>query len=167
MLVVTGLPRSGTSWMMQILDAMGCKVWMEGCKRTDSHNPWGYWEDDRCNRKNFAWMARANGAVKCLWPHVFELALNGHLFILMERDSEAVRASLREHFPGWMEKVDLPAEQARLRAHVPQAVRVRMEDLSDSTRLAAIVNTIEDSWRVYLGDRRTKLTPVLETVHGL
>lgn len=152
--------------MMQLLDAMGLKVWQQGCKRPDPANPWGYWEDDRCNRKDFAWLHRENGAVKCLWPHVFEMDRNGHLFILMERDAQEVMDSAEEHFEGWLQKVDIAAEQKKLRAFLPQALIVPMKELFSRNRLAVWVNTIEDLYHHYLSERRTKITPVFEAIHA-
>ncbi len=42
--VVSGLPRSGTSLMMQILHASGVPVMTDGKRGADADNPEGYWE---------------------------------------------------------------------------------------------------------------------------
>lgn len=42
--VVTGLPRSGTSLMMQILDASSLEVYTDGKRERDVNNPAGYYE---------------------------------------------------------------------------------------------------------------------------
>jgi len=42
--VVTGLPRSGTSLMMQILDASSLEVYTDGKRERDESNPAGYYE---------------------------------------------------------------------------------------------------------------------------
>lgn len=43
-IVVTGLPRSGTSLMMQILDASSVEVLSDGVREKDISNPAGYYE---------------------------------------------------------------------------------------------------------------------------
>lgn len=43
-LLVSGLPRSGTSLMMQILDAAGIPVLTDQIRSPDADNPRGYWE---------------------------------------------------------------------------------------------------------------------------
>jgi hypothetical protein len=42
--VVSGLPRSGTSVMMQMLTAGGIPVATDKCRRADADNPCGYFE---------------------------------------------------------------------------------------------------------------------------
>ena len=44
LLVVSGLPRSGTSLMMQILQAGGIELLADGERAADEDNPEGYWE---------------------------------------------------------------------------------------------------------------------------
>ena len=47
LIVVSGLPRSGTSLMMGALAAGGLPVVSDGARAADSHNPKGYFEDRR------------------------------------------------------------------------------------------------------------------------
>ena len=42
--IVSGLPRSGTSMMMQILAAGGLPVLSDGVRAADEDNPYGYYE---------------------------------------------------------------------------------------------------------------------------
>jgi predicted AlkP superfamily phosphohydrolase/phosphomutase/tetratricopeptide (TPR) repeat protein len=42
--IVSGLPRSGTSLMMQMLDAAGMSPQTDGIRKADEDNPRGYWE---------------------------------------------------------------------------------------------------------------------------
>ena len=42
--IVTGLPRSGTSLMMQIIDASSIEVYSDGKRERDINNPQGYYE---------------------------------------------------------------------------------------------------------------------------
>ena len=43
-IVVTGLPRSGTSLMMQIFDRSGTPILSDGIRERDDNNPEGYYE---------------------------------------------------------------------------------------------------------------------------
>lgn len=47
LVVVSGLPRSGTSLMMGALAAGGLPLVSDGARAADSHNPKGYFEDRR------------------------------------------------------------------------------------------------------------------------
>ncbi len=65
--VVSGLPRSGTSLMMQILHAAGVEILHDGKRAADEDNPEGYWEweEIRSLRDRPEIVARAEGkAVK-------------------------------------------------------------------------------------------------------
>jgi len=44
MIIVSGLPRSGTSLMCQLLQSAGLKVADDGKRKADGHNPYGYFE---------------------------------------------------------------------------------------------------------------------------
>ena len=48
--VVTGLPRSGTSLMMQMLNAGGITPFTDGLREADEDNPLGYLENDKVKR---------------------------------------------------------------------------------------------------------------------
>lgn len=68
-LIVTGLPRSGTSLMMQILRAGGIPVMSDGMRAADEDNPEGYWEWEEIKSlpKNPAILEQASGkAVKVI-----------------------------------------------------------------------------------------------------
>ena len=61
--VVTGLPRSGTSMMMQMLAAGGCPVLTDGVRAADSNNPQGYFEYEPVKRLpiDSSWLPLAQG----------------------------------------------------------------------------------------------------------
>ncbi len=67
--VVTGLPRSGTSLMMSMLRAGGAEVLTDGVRGPDVDNPGGYFELERVKRlaTDSAWLDSARGkAVKVI-----------------------------------------------------------------------------------------------------
>ncbi len=63
--IVSGLPRSGTSLMMQMLDAGGLPVLSDGEREADTDNPKGYLEWERIKQlpKDPSLIAEAEGKV--------------------------------------------------------------------------------------------------------
>jgi hypothetical protein len=97
--IVSGLPRSGTSLMMQMLAAGGMQVMTDGQRADDEHNPRGYFELEavKHTRTNHSWLARAEGkavkVVHLLLPH---LPVNReYRVIFMQRDLVEIIASQR------------------------------------------------------------------------
>jgi predicted AlkP superfamily phosphohydrolase/phosphomutase/TolA-binding protein len=67
--IVSGLPRSGTSMMMQMLQAGGMPVLTDNLRANDDNNPKGYLEYDDVKRlaKDKSWLVNAEGkAVKII-----------------------------------------------------------------------------------------------------
>jgi hypothetical protein len=63
--VVSGLPRSGTSMMMQMLAAGGVQPYTDGQRTADSDNPRGYFEHAQATRlhQDTTWVPEARGKV--------------------------------------------------------------------------------------------------------
>ncbi len=67
--VVSGLPRSGTSMLMQILAATGYPCLTDGVRKADADNPRGYFEYEKVKwiRRDYSWLPKAKGkAVKII-----------------------------------------------------------------------------------------------------
>jgi len=67
-IVVSGLPRSGTSMTMQMLVAAGIPAVTDGARVPGEDNPRGYFEDERVKRlhkedQDRAWLSEARGKV--------------------------------------------------------------------------------------------------------
>jgi predicted AlkP superfamily phosphohydrolase/phosphomutase/tetratricopeptide (TPR) repeat protein len=75
-LIVSGLPRSGTSLMMQILVAGGIEPMTDGLRHSDTDNPEGYfeWEEIKTLPRNPRVIEKAHGKVtkviSALLPHL-------------------------------------------------------------------------------------------------
>ena len=63
--VVSGLPRSGTSMVMKMLEAGGLPILTDGLRTADEDNPKGYYEVERVKRlareADKGWLAEARG----------------------------------------------------------------------------------------------------------
>jgi hypothetical protein len=95
--IVTGLPRSGTSLLMQMLAAGGMPVLTDGVRTADASNPRGYFEFEpvKRTRQDNSWVAGAAGkAVKLVHLLVPELPDGSTYRVLfIHRDLAEVLAS--------------------------------------------------------------------------
>lgn len=98
-IVVSGLPRSGTSMAMRMLQAGGLKTVEDGQRTADVDNPKGYFEDERvmnlARDSDKSWLKNARGkAIKVISYLLKELpASNNYKVILMDRHIAEVLAS--------------------------------------------------------------------------
>ena len=97
--VVSGLPRSGTSMTMKMLEAGGVTVVTDGERTADEDNPKGYYEDDRvldlAKEVDKTWLRDARGqAVKIISYLLRHLpADNNYRVLFMRREITEVLAS--------------------------------------------------------------------------
>jgi hypothetical protein len=76
MIVVSGLPRSGSSMMMRMLEVGGARILTDGVRKPDEHNPNGYYEFEPAKQlDDFNWVYASRGmAVKLLYcPVLYKL----------------------------------------------------------------------------------------------
>lgn len=98
-IIVTGLPRSGTSMMMQMLEAGGVPALSDAKREADSSNPRGYYEHELAKQpaEFKTLLAQAGGkAVKIVAQLVSGIPAQpdmAYRFILMERDLDEIIAS--------------------------------------------------------------------------
>jgi len=95
--VVSGLPRSGTSMMMRMLDKGGVPVLTDGLRRADDDNPLGYYEFEPVKRldRDVSWLPDArNKAVKIIYAFLYTLPRDYRYKVLfMKRNLDDVVAS--------------------------------------------------------------------------
>jgi Sulfotransferase domain len=96
-IIVSGLPRSGTSLMMQMLDNGGVPVVTDHIRRADQDNPRGYYEYERVKRikEDVSWLPESRGkAFKMVSQLLYELpASERYGIIFMERDLDEMLIS--------------------------------------------------------------------------
>jgi hypothetical protein len=89
-IIVSGLPRSGTSMMMQILDASGVEVVTDNLRTADTDNPRGYYEYEKVKqvKRDASWLPGIRGkAVKMVSQLLLDLPpTERYRVVFMERD---------------------------------------------------------------------------------
>jgi Sulfotransferase domain len=95
--VVSGLPRSGTSLMMQMIKEGGIPVLTDDLRAPDQNNPRGYLEYEKVKalKKDNTWVPEAEGkAVKVISHLIYELPTDLHYkVVFMVRNLDEVIAS--------------------------------------------------------------------------
>jgi hypothetical protein len=97
--IVSGLPRSGTSMMMRMLDMGGMPVLIDHIRTADHDNPNGYYEFEAVKRtkQDSTWLEGSHGkAVKMVYRLLYDLpADRSYRVLFMRRKLEEVLASQR------------------------------------------------------------------------
>ena len=95
--IVSGLPRSGTSLMMQMLHAGGAPVLSDNLRGADANNPKGYLEFEKVKqlKTDKAWVPEAEGKVVKIISHLLQELPTDHEYrvIFMVRAPAEVVAS--------------------------------------------------------------------------
>jgi len=99
LIVVSGLPRSGTSMMMQMLEAGGIEIIADFERAADPDNPEGYYELERVKQidggEETAWLSGIRGkAIKIVSHYLRYLPdTNNYRVIFVHRDLDEILAS--------------------------------------------------------------------------
>ena len=116
--VVSGLPRSGTSMMMQMLAAGGLPLLTDETREADQSNPRGYFELEKVKQlpTDNTWLHTANGkAVKVVAPLVPFLPQEcSYRLVFMRRELDEVVSSQR-HMLERLEREGAKLSDTRLR----------------------------------------------------
>lgn len=100
-MIVSGLPRSGTSMMMAMLDAGGIPPLTDHVRSADEDNPKGYFEFERVKKikSDRSWLNDTeNKVVKMISMLLSDLPATNYQYkiIFMERDLDEVLASQKK-----------------------------------------------------------------------
>lgn len=113
--VVSGLPRSGTSMMMQILHAGGLPVLCDSERGADEHNPRGYFEYQKVRQleTDKSWLTAAEGkAIKVVSQLLYHLPTQyEYRVIFMRRDLTEILRS-QERMLASRNVEDVPGQQS-------------------------------------------------------
>ncbi len=131
--VVSGLPRSGTSMMMRMIEAGGVEVMSDGERGADIDNPTGYFEFERIKNlekeTDKSYLREARGrAVKAISFLIKDLPDdNEYRVIFMRRDLDEVLTS-QEKMIARLDQGDTEAEREAMKeAYRNDIVRTRLQ----------------------------------------
>src|SRR3989442_4789242 len=95
--IVSGLPRSGTSLMMQMLQAGGMSLLKDDLRPPDADNPNGYWEYEPVKRlqQDNSWIPKAEGKAVKVVSALLQYLPPQHTYkiIFMQRPMREIMAS--------------------------------------------------------------------------
>jgi len=98
--IVSGLPRSGTSMMMRMLDKGGLPVLADSIRVADEDNPRGYYEFEPVKKtaEDASWLEDAEGrVVKMVYRLLYDLPSNRrYRVIFMRRHMDEILASQKK-----------------------------------------------------------------------
>ncbi|MBC8506343.1 MAG: sulfotransferase domain-containing protein [Chloroflexi bacterium] len=126
-IIVSGLPRSGTSMVMKMLEAGGISPLTDHIRSADDDNPKGYYEFERAKKLkegDVAWLPEAQGkVVKLIGALLVELPPNYEYRVLfMRRKIEEVLASQTKMLErrGEEKKIDDDTMAVLFQKHIKQ-----------------------------------------------
>jgi hypothetical protein len=124
--IVSGLPRSGTSLMMQMLEQGGLAVVTDNVRSADTDNPRGYYEFERVKKikHDASWLPQVRGkVVKMVSQLLYDLPLGERYRILfMERDLDEMLVSQEK----MLQRLGRPAAP---RAEIKRSFTLHLERL--------------------------------------
>ena len=95
--IVSGLPRSGTSMMMQILESGGMKIVTDNIRKANEDNPYGYYEYEKVKeiKEDTGWLKETRGkAFKMVSQLLYDLpSAENYKVIFMKRKMNEILAS--------------------------------------------------------------------------
>jgi hypothetical protein len=125
-IIVSGLPRSGTSLMMQMLDQGGIEVVTDNIRTADTDNPRGYYEYEQVKKikENVSWLPATRGkAFKMVSQLLYDLpAGERYRIIFMERDFDEMLISQEK----MLKRLSRPAAP---RDQIKRAYTIHLEKL--------------------------------------
>ena len=96
-IIVSGLPRSGTSMMMKAIHAGGIEPMIDNIRKADEDNPKGYYEFEpvKKTKEDASWLNEAAGkVVKMVYRLLYDLPADHECrVVFMQRDLKEVLAS--------------------------------------------------------------------------
>lgn len=128
-IIVSGLPRSGTSVMMQMLDAGGLPVLTDNVRTPDEDNPRGYYEFEAVKtvKEDPSWLVGAEGkVVKMVYRLLYDLPRDhNYRVVFMLRNLQEVIRSQDKMLQrlGKTDRVDT--------AQLEQMYRKQIDDIRD------------------------------------
>jgi hypothetical protein len=164
--LVSGLPRSGTSMMMKMLEAGGMAVMTDNVRTADEDNPKGYYEFERVKKieTDKAWLPDARGkAVKMISALLKHLPETERFkVVFMRRHMDEVLASQRKMLERRGKPAD-PADDAKMAAFFAK----HLEQIQAWLASRANVEVLYVSYNDMIADPKPHCDAVARFVGGL
>ena len=101
-IVVSGIPRSGTSMVMKMLSAGGVEIVTDNLRKPDIDNPEGYYEFEKVKRlkDDCSWLSDSKGKAVKIISHLLYYLPNSfdYKILFVRRKMEEILASQRKMF---------------------------------------------------------------------
>src|SRR5215510_3957154 len=146
--VVSGLPRSGTSMAMKMLEAGGLPIVTDGIRTADESNPKGYYELERVKEldKNgdTAWLGDARGKAVKIISFLLTYLPDGYDYrvVFMNRDIDEVLASQNKMLTARGETAET-ADDEKMR----EVYRKHLEKVARFLRNRSCFQTLQINYR--------------------
>lgn len=162
--IVTGLPRSGTSMMMKMLEAGGVSPLCDGVRSADSDNPNGYYEFEpvKQTRTDSRWLKDAPGrVVKMVYSLLYDLPADRQYQVLfMRRDLNEILASQSQMLANM--NIVSGVDDSRMAGLFEREINRFQHWLSK----AAHINSIEVPYNDVASGRATPISSINEHLGG-
>lgn len=117
-IIVSGLPRSGTSMMMKILAEGGLEIISDAIRKADENNPNGYFELESVKHLgggDVSWLANTGGRVIKIISNLLEHLPREYRYkiIFMERQLDEILASQKKMLKNRQEQSQVEDNQMR------------------------------------------------------
>lgn len=130
-IIVSGLPRSGTSMCMKMLDAAEIPIVQDGIREADEDNPKGYYEYEKVKDLDKggdnSWISEARGKVvkiiSFLLPHL--PPENNYKIVFMGRNIDEILASQNKMLVRRGEPTDTTADEKMKKLYSDHLIKVR------------------------------------------
>lgn len=165
-IVVSGLPRSGTSMMMKMLEAGGQSILTDNLREADANNPNGYYEFERVKQLpdgDYGWVPEAGGkVVKIVTGLIMNLPSDyQYKVIFMQRAMKEVLASQKKMLGRLGEKDD-KVEDAKMK----KIYQEHLKQVNLWISKQANVEVLYVNYNTMLGDPLDSLQKVNEFLGG-
>jgi hypothetical protein len=165
--LVSGLPRSGTSLMMQMLHRGGLEPWTDRIRTADEDNPRGYFELEQVKQTSddCSWIDQARGkVVKLISQLLMTLPAGGpYKVVFMRRDLDEVLASQHK----MLERRGEADESTRDPHDMKQLFVAHLEDVEAWLRARADVDVLFVNYNRLLAEPRRAAERIDRFVGGV
>jgi hypothetical protein len=162
-IIVSGLPRSGTSLMMQMLDQGGLPIVTDNIRTADTDNPRGYYEFEQVKKikQDVSWLPATRGKVfKMISQLLYDLPPTERYWVVfMERDMDEMLRS-QDKMLERLGRKGAPHEQ------IKRSYNLHLEKLRDWLRQQRNIELLYVSYNDLVSQPREQAERVSEFLGG-